>query len=131
VPLALQSVPFGPLVKGVADTGKPASTFGLCETLKGVVFSGGGKLHDAQGTRVVLTLKDDAGTPATITSVNAIATFTDGCLIVGHSTVTDKAYLYRLNATLDTWTDSGGVTHTNATPEPIGVLWTSIPDRRT
>jgi hypothetical protein len=85
---------------------------GLREVAEGRRVHGGGKLETQEGTRVVLTLKDDAGSPATITSVVAISQFADGCLIVGHSTVTDKAYLYRLNATLDTWTDSGGVTHT-------------------
>lgn len=129
MPLTLQSSPFGPLVKGVADSGDASLNLaGYAKSLKGVRFAGAGKLQTREGTRVVLTLKDDAGTPATITSVVALVPFADGCLLVGHSTVTDKVYLYRLNATLDTWTDSGGTTHTTAAPEPVGVLWTACPD---
>ena len=126
---ALQTVPLGPFTRGVITTAEPGQNLiGAVQSLANFRFTGAGKLVVRDGTRVVLTLKDDATTPASITDVCAISPFTDGCLIVGHSSVTEKAYLYRLNATLDTWTDDSGTTHANATPEPVGVLWEGIPD---
>lgn len=125
--MQLAITPFGPFVKGVIDRAQSSQSLtGLARSLKGWQFSGANKLTVCPGTRVVLTLKDDAA--ATVTDVCAIVPFADGALAVGHSSITDKAYLYRLNATLTGWIDSGGTPQASLTPAPVGVLWSSIPD---
>lgn len=125
----LQTAPFGPFTRGVIDRAEASQALtGASRTLRGFRYTGANLVSVRPGTRVVLTLKDDQGSPANITSVCAIVPFADGCLIVGHSETTDKAYLYRLNATLTTWTASGGSTTTNSTPQPVGVLWSSMPN---
>lgn len=124
----LQSVPLGPPAKGVLDRAEASQVMtGAARWLRGFRLTGGNRLSIRPGTRVVQTLKDDAGA-VSITSVCVIVAFADGALIVGHSTVTSKAYLYRLTASLATWTDAAGATHTTASAEPVGVLWTSMPN---
>lgn len=125
----LQTTAFGPFTRGVIDEAEASQSLtGAARTLRGFRYTGANLVSVRPGTRIVLTLKDDQGSPANITSVCAIVPFADGCLIVGHSETTDKAYLYRLNASLTTWTSSAGATTTNSTPQPVGVLWTSIPN---
>lgn len=119
---------FGPFMKGVIDRAQSSQQLtGVARSLQNWRYTGANRLSVRAGTRQVLTLKDDQGSPATVTDVCAGVYFADGALIVAHSTITNKAYLYRLNATLDTWTDAAGATHNNNTPQPIGVLWTAIP----
>jgi hypothetical protein len=69
---------------------------------------------------------DDAGTPAAITSVRYIGPFADGALAVGYSSTTHKAYLYRLDASLSGYYDSGAAFHAGSTALPIAVIWSSL-----
>lgn len=118
---------FGPFSR-VVDTANPSVDLtGALKSATGITIQGAGKIRLAPGTAVSLTLKDDAGTPADVTSVCAVVPFADGALAVAHSTNTNKVYLYRLLATMDGWIDSGGTTHSNdASPQPMGVLWSTI-----
>lgn len=118
---------FGPFTKGVIETGNPSLALdGALRSAAGVTYAGAGKLATRSGATLALTLKDDAGTPADVTSVRAIVPFGDGALAVAHSTVTDKVYLYRLTAALDDWYDATGALQGTASPEPVAVLWTSV-----
>lgn len=122
--------PFGPFSNGVVDRANASEAAGTANALRrarGTFFSGLNRLSVRPGTRTVLTFKDDAGTPANVTSVCALVTFTDGALAVAHSTSTNKAYLYRLTADLTGWYNSSGVLQAaNATPQPCAVIWSSI-----
>lgn len=119
--------PFGPFQR-VIDTANPSMDLtGALKAATGIRLQGAGKITMAPGTTVSLTLKDDAGTPASVTSVCAVVPFADGALAVAHSTSTNKAYLYRLLATMDGWIDASGTTHANdLTPQPMAVLWSSM-----
>ena len=125
--MPLQQLPFGPFATGVLDTANPSQGLtGVLKTALGVVYTGGGKLSTRDGSRVVLTLKDDQGSPADVTSVIALAPFSDSALAVAHSTVTSKVYLYRLSSTMDDWYDNTGALQGTTSPHPVGVLWTSV-----
>jgi hypothetical protein len=121
----LQTWNAGPLTKGLLDTVTlGADLSGACRYLRNAIYTGGSQLGVRPGTALALTLKDDAGTPAAITSVCAIVPFADGALAVGHSTATLKVYLYRLTATMDGWYNAAGVLQSTLFPEPVGALWT-------
>lgn len=124
---SMVTVALGPFVKGCIDRAEASQALtGVARSLKHLRLTGANRLSITPGTRVVQTLKDFSN--ANITSVCAIVPFTDGALIVGHSTGTSECYLYRLNATLDTWTASGGSTTTSATAQPVATLWSGIPN---
>lgn len=121
--------PFGPLDRGIADGANIALDLrGVARRLRGFYADGLGRVRVAPGTKLAFTLKDDQATPADITSVVALAEFANGALAVGHSTVTDKFYLYRFDAELTGWFDSGGVFQATQDAEPVGVLWATAPD---
>lgn len=128
--MALLTKKFGPFA-GVVDRANPSlSLTGKLKKAKGLVLSGAGRLTIRGGTSLALTLKDDAASPANVTSVLAIVPFADGALAFAHSTNTNKAYVYRLKVEasgLTGWYDAAGTTlYTNTTPQPAGVLWSSI-----
>lgn len=121
--------PLGPPTRGVIDQANAAhlaSTAGAVKRARGVRYAGAGKLVTVGGTRVLLTLQDDQGSPVTVTSVLAVKPFTDRTLAVAHSTNTNKVYLYVLPATMDGWYNAAGVLQATLLPEPVGVLWTSV-----
>lgn len=121
----LQTWSLGPLTKGFLDSVTlGADLNGACRWMRNVIYSGGSKLSVRPGTALALTCKDDQGTPATVTSICAIAPFTDGALIVGYSSVTQKVYLYRVPATMDDWYNAAGTLQGTRFPQPVGVLWT-------
>lgn len=123
----LQQQTFGPFTKGVIDRANPdLNLMGAVRSAKGLQYSGANKLTIRPGTRTVLTLKDDAGSPASVTSVCAVVPFGDGALAVAHSTNTNKAYLYRLKASMDDWYDAAGTLQGTTSPQPVAVLWASI-----
>ncbi len=118
---------FGPFDKGVISTGNPALNLkGALRRARGMYYDGIGRFVTRLGTQVVLTLKDDAGSPANVTSVCGCGHYKDRAWAVAHSTDTDKAYLYVLTPTMDGWYDSTGALQSDATPEPVAVLWTGI-----
>jgi len=121
--------PFGPFTKGIVDGANEAIDLrGACRTARNMGLSGIGRFMVAPGTQLAMTLKDDQGTPANITSVLVITPFADWVLAVGHSTATDKFYLYRLESDFSGWYNSGGALQSNLTPEPVGTLWSSATD---
>lgn len=122
----LPTLPFGPFDGVVDTTNASVPSTGKLRNLRNMVLSGDGKLSVQNGTVVALTFKDDAGTPANVTSVLAIQAFADGAVAVTHSSVTSKVYLYRLPATMDGWYDATGALQSNASPQPCAVLWTSV-----
>src|SRR5690349_14335272 len=125
--MPLTQAAFGPFQSGVLDTANPSQPLaGILKSALGVRYTGGGKLATRDGSRVVLTLKDDQGSPADVTSVIALAPFSDSALAVAHSTVTSKVYLYRLASTMDDWYDATGALQGTTSPHPVGVLWTSV-----
>lgn len=123
---SLATIALGPFV-GIVDTKNPSVPMeGKLRNAKNLVFTGGNKLSVMNGSALALTLKDDAGSPATITSVLHVGPFMDGAIAVGYSSATQKVYLYRLPATMDGWYTSAGALTSNATPQPCAVLWTSV-----
>lgn len=121
--------PLGPFPGGVLDRANAALAPAVAGTMKrarGVRYRGKGQLVARGGSRVLLTLKDDGGTPATVTSVVGVWQFADRALAVAHSTATSKVYVYVLASTLDSWYNAAGALQSNAAPEPVGVLWTPV-----
>jgi hypothetical protein len=125
--MPLETRPFGPFTKGVIDSGNPSVDLsGALRALRNGVYSGAMKLSVRPGTVGALTLYDDAGTPAQVSSVVAVVPFADGALAVAWSTATQKCYLYKLTAALDGWYNAAGALQATLTPQPQGVLWTAM-----
>lgn len=122
----LATLPLGPFDGAVDQKGASVPATGKLRMVKNMVFSGVNRFQPRLGNAVALTLKDDAGTPATVTSVLAVQQFMDFVVLVAHSTVTSKCYLYRTPTTMDSWYDATGALQSNATPQPIAVLWSSM-----
>lgn len=123
---ALSTLALGPF-QGLLDTkGASIPVPGALRTARNLVFSGDKKLSVMGGSSVALTLKDDAGTPATVTKVLHVGPFMDGAIAIAYSSATQKVYLYRLPATMDGWYDSTGAAKTTLTPSPVCVLWSAV-----
>lgn len=123
----LQTHDFGPFGKGIIDDMNTSlDGSGYLASAKHLFYQGGVVLKAGPGSEVAITLMDDAGTPAECTSVCEVVQWADGVLAVAHSTTTDEAYLYWLDADLTGWYNtSGGFTAaTEATP--LGVLWSAM-----
>jgi hypothetical protein len=117
---------FGPFSRGVVDGVNTAlETKGALRFARNARFDGVGRLLARPGTQLAMTLKDDGGVPANVTSVLAIVPFADGALAIAHSTVTSNFYLYRFDADLSGWYNAAGVFQANLNASPIGVLWAS------
>lgn len=117
----------GPFPGGVVDAANPLTIEGkgVLRYARNGVLSGLGRLIVRPGTEVAITLMDDQGAPVACTSVCAVIAFGDGCLAVGHSTITSKFYLYWLNDSLTGWYTNMKVLTVSATATPVGVLWTA------
>lgn len=127
MPGALTILPFGPFSKGVLDSGNPSTDLrSAARVARGLYFSGAQRLGARGGSQLAMTLFDDAGSPALVTSVRHVGPFSDRAIAIAHSTVTSKAYLYVLTAALDGWYNSAGVLQANLNAQPAGVLWTAI-----
>ncbi|HYL22501.1 MAG TPA: hypothetical protein VEU74_12120 [Gemmatimonadales bacterium] len=127
----------GPFLGGVVDTANPLIVEGagrgsypglggkpVVRRARNCVLDGLGRLIARGGTQVALTLLDDQGSPAAVTSVVALQQFADGALAVGHSTITSKFYLYWLKADLTDWYNSSKALQGTNQPKPVAVLWT-------
>jgi hypothetical protein len=128
MPLIVES--FGPFVNGVSQGRNPSlDGTGFLRHARHVVYSGTGKLSVGGGSAVAITLMDDAGSPAEVTSVCEVVQFGDGVLAVGHSTATDDCYLYRLDSGLTGWYNLAGAFTASSTATPLAtVLWSSMTD---
>lgn len=114
---------YGPFLKGVTDgMNVELDSSGFLRFARNMVFDGVGRLLVRPGTAVAMTLKDDVG--GNVTSVLKIVEFGDGALAIAHSTVTQKFYLYRFDADLNSWFNAGGVQQLNLNAQPVAVLWT-------
>jgi hypothetical protein len=124
--MPLKVDPFGPFLKGVVDGANPSlDNTSTLRSARHVTLSGKGRLMAGPGSAVAMTLMDDQGSPAPCTSVVKVQDFSDGALAIGHSTVTSKVYLYRLDSEFTGYYDIGGAFHASATAVPVGVLWTA------
>lgn len=125
--MPLVTLPLGPFVRGVQQTRNPSiDPSSALKSARHWMYTGINQMSVLPGTAISLTLKDDAGAPADVTSVCHIGPFQDGALAIAHSTATQKVYLYRLPATMNGWYDSSGVLQTSLTPAPAAVLWTGM-----
>jgi len=119
---------FGPFPGGVADFANPIAVQGkqVLRFARNCRLDGVGRLIVRGGTQLALTLMDDQGGPAPVTSVQALIQFADAALAVGHSTITSKFYLYWLKADLSDWYNSSKVLQGTAAPLPVAVLWSAL-----
>ncbi len=119
----------GPFHRGVIDRANasaPGLLTGAVRRLSAGVYSGAARLAVRAGSAVAMTHLDDQDTPALVTSVCLLEQFSDWALSVAHSTITNKAYLYRLQADMSGWWDASGDLHSDQMAEPVGVLWSTI-----
>lgn len=122
MPLTVQG--FGPFLKGVVDGANPSlDNTSTLRSARHVTLSGKGRMMAGPGSSVAMTLMDDQGAPAPCTSVVKVQDFADGALAIGHSTVTSKVYLYRLDSLFTGYYDIAGAFHVSSTAVPVGVLW--------
>lgn len=124
----LQTAPFLPVTKGVIDSANSSlDLVGAVRSIAGFNLVGMGKLITRAGDSVALTFKDDAGSPANVTSVCGVWQFKDKAIAIAHSTVTNKCYLYVLKSDLTDWHNgTTGALTGNTSPQPAVVIWTSI-----
>jgi hypothetical protein len=99
---------------------------GTVRRLRAGNYSGAARLAVRAGSAVAMTHLDDADA-SEVTSVCLLEQWSDWALSVGHSTVTEKAYLYRLQADMSGWYDASGDFHANQRAEPCCVIWDEIP----
>ncbi len=119
----------GVVADGVQDGRNPdLPNTGVLRFARHAVLSGAGRMTAGPGSEVAMSFVDDAMTPAPVTSINWVGPWKDGALVVGHSTVTDKAYLYYVDAAFTGYYDTVPSFTVAATAEPSGVLWSSMPD---
>lgn len=117
---------FGPTTKGAVDGANSILDLdGVVRYARNAVMDGAFRLMARPGTQVAMTFMDDQGPPAECTSVVAVVAFGDGCLVVAHSTITQKFYLYWLDDQISGWYSSTKVLTVSASATPVGVLWTA------
>lgn len=126
--MTLQVASFLPVSKGIIDTGNPSLDLtGAVRSMKGFRLVGANKIVTRDGSTVALTLKDDQGSPADVTSVCGVWQYKDRAVAVAHSTNTNKVYLYLLKSDLSDWYDgTAGTLQGSTTPHPAVVIWSSI-----
>ena len=126
--MALDYKSFGPFLNGVSEERNSSlDGTGYLRKARHIVYTGTGTTQAGKGSTVAITLMDDQGSPAEITSVCEVVQFSDYVLVVGHSTVTDKAYLYKLDTAFTGWYNLAGAFTASATATPLGTaLWTSM-----
>lgn len=123
----LQQASYGPFTKGVVqEAGASLDLTGALKSAVGVAHVGVGKFGTRNGNRVALTLMDDQGTPAEVDAVCALVPFSDAVLAVAWSESQQDVYLYRLSSAMDDWYDATGALQGTTSPEPVGVLWSTV-----
>lgn len=116
----------GPFL-GVQDGRNPSlDAAGILRAARHVGFSGFNRLEAAPGSNLAMTLLDDQVTPAACTSVAYIGQFADFAIAAGHSTVTQKVYLYLLAPDLTGWYSATEVLTATLLAAPVGVLWINM-----
>lgn len=121
---------FGPSLNGVSEERNSSlDGTGYLRKARHIVYTGTGTMQAGKGSMVAITLMDDQGSPAEVTSVCEVVQWSDYVLAVAHSTVTDKAYLYKLDTGLTGWYNLAGSFTASSTATPLGTaLWTSMTD---
>lgn len=118
---------FGPAILGVSEERNSAlEGQGWLRKARHIVYTGTGTMRGGVGSSVAITLMDDQGSPAEVTSVCEVVQFADSVLAVAHSTTTDECYLYRLDTGLTGWYNLAGAFTASATATPMGVLWATM-----
>jgi hypothetical protein len=118
--------PFGPFIRGVVDSANPSlGLTGAMRACENAILTGINRLSVRPGSVVAMTLLDDQGSPAPVTSVRHVGPFADGMVAIGYSSVTQKVYLYRLDALATGWYAATSGTFTTASAaHPVCVIWT-------
>jgi len=84
-----------------------------------------GRQQTRGGSRIMLTLRDDAGTPAEISQTPLLVPFTPvGAVAVGWSNGQNKHYAYRLTADIAFFTGTESTSRTDLTAAP-STTWTN------
>lgn len=118
---------FGPFDKLVISSANPLLNLqGALQRARNVYVEGANRVRLRGGSTPAMTFKDDAGTPADVTSIRAIEPFGDRAIVVSHSTVTNKAYVYVVKSDFTGWYNASDTLTTNTNAEPTAVLWSSI-----
>ena len=120
---------FGPSLNGVSEERNSSlDGTGYLRKARHIVYTGTGTMQAGKGSTVAITLMDDQGSPAEVTSVCEVVQWSDYVLVVAHSTVTDDCYLYKLDTGLTGWYNLAGAFTASATATPLGVLWATMTD---
>ncbi len=90
-------------VQGLVEAAEPGTLApGTIAEGKNFVPTPAGQQRTRGGSRIMLTLKDDNGTPAELDHVCAIIPFTAvGGLVIGYSNTENKHYAYRVDSDMD------------------------------
>lgn len=127
---AMTTRSIGPFYKGIVDRANasaPGLLQGTSRRLRAGQYSGAARLAVRAGSAVAMTLLDDNAPAQLVTSSRLLEQFADWALAIGHSTATNKCYLYRLQADMSGWFNADGDLTSNQLAEPVGVLWDDIP----
>jgi hypothetical protein len=120
-------------VNGIMEGAEPdashpvgGSPQGVLDQCVNLISNQVGRLVVRGGSRAALTLVDDAGTPANVTSVLGVWNYSQtGALAIAHSTATSKHYAYRLTPDLAYTTGAVGTSR-----HSLGTAWaTATPGR--
>jgi hypothetical protein len=126
-PKRIQKVSFGPFGKGaISSANALLALTGSLKSAKNLAVQGVNQVLVRRGSAPVMAFKDDAGTPAAVTSIRAIQPFKDRALVIAHSTATNKVYYYIVKSDFSGWYASNDTLTSTTTATPTGVLWTSI-----
>lgn len=125
--MAFTRVSFGPFSTLVVDAANPLLNLqGALVRARNVYVEGANRVRLRSGSAAAMTFVDDAGTPADVTSIRAVVPFQDRAIVVAHSTLTSKAYVYVVKADFTGWYDSTDTLTTGTTASPTGTLWSAI-----
>ena len=116
-------------VQGLVEAAEPGTLApGTVASGENFVPTPAGRLRTRGGSRIMLTLKDDNGTPAELDHVCAIVPFTSvGGLIVGYSATENKHYAYRVTSDMDYSTGTEATSRHDMTAAP-SATWDNATD---
>ena len=125
-PLTVQS--FGPFAKGAIDSLSPLldGSQALSDATN-LMVQGVNRVLRRGGTTVAQTYLDDQGTPAPVTSIRLVQPFKDRVVVLGHSTVTSKTYVYLVDSAFTGYYNTSDTFTASSTAHPLLVLYSSQP----
>lgn len=116
-------------MQGMVEGAEPGTlAVGTIEDGENFVPTRAGRMRTRGGSRIMLTLNDDAGTPAELSHVPAIAPFISvGGLIVGWSDGQNKHYAYRVTSDMAFSTGTESTSRHDMTAAP-STTWDNASD---